>query len=849
MSTRLPSASLYLSVALISASALAYEVLLTRLLAIVHWHHFAYLVISLALLGFGASGAFLSAAARWCTAHFRACYVANAALFGAGSLVCFAIAQAVPFNALELTWSVRQWGWLGLVFVCLAVPFFGAANCIALCLSKYAERISGTYAADLGGAGAGAAAVIGWLYLAAPEEVLQGVAAFGLAAAAPVGWGGGRGLRVASAGLLAAAVVLAFSPPVLRLAPSQFKALPQALQVNGAQVAATRASPLGVLTALENERVPIRHAPGLSLGSSADIAPQIGVFTDAEHLRVITRFDGDFAPLRYLAQTTAALPYRLRRADRVLVLGAGGGAGVLQALQAGAEEVHAVEIDPEMVALVRDDFGEFAGHLYADPRVRVHVAEARSYLRASPRRYDLIQVALLDSFSASAAGLHASSESYLYTVEAIRSGLDRLRPGGVLAFTRWVNVPPRDGVKLFATLLAALEESAEPEPARRLAWIRGWSTSTLLVKRGALSAGEIGSIRDFARSHSFDLVYYPGMAREEANRFNRLDRPYFFEAAAAIAGPRRERFMERYKFHVEPARDDRPYFSRFVKWEHLPELVSLQRRGGIGLLELGYPLLVVALAVSALASVLFILAPLTVLGVPPRLPLGAAGTCGYFLCIGVAFLGLEIAFIQKAMLVLGVPVFAVSVVLAAFLVSAGIGSHLVRRREARAVTVRAAVLGIAGLCAACSWLLPPLVDATAALPAGARAALVVALVFPLGVLMGMPFPLGLRRLSEAAPPWVPWAWGINGCASVLGAVAGTLAAVHWGFSVVLALAAGAYLLAGVLAGALPPSPGGRSGGPCLRPARAPSGVARVLHAASGRQAGCAGGRRSRANRD
>ena len=806
LSARRSPAPLYLSVALVSAAALAFEVLLTRLLAIVHWHHFAYLVISLALLGFGASGTFLSVFGEWCAARFRACYVANAVLFGAGAPLCFAIAQRMPFNALEVTWSARQWGWLALLFLCLAIPFFGAANCIALAFLRYRTRIAAVYAADLAGAGLGAAALVGWLYLATPERALQGLAALGLAAAVPVGWGGGRGLRVASAGLALAAVALALSPPLVVPVPSQFKALAQALEVDGARVSATRTSPLGVLTALENDRVPIRHAPGLSLASTAPVAPQIGVFTDAEHLRVITRFDGDFAPLRYLAETTSALPYRTLRADKVLVLGAGGGAAVLQALQAGAGEVHAVEVDPEMVALVREDFAEFAGDLYRHPRVRVHVAEARDFLRTTPERYDLIQIAALDSFGASAAGLHASSANYLYTVEAVLACLERLRPGGVLALTRWVKVPPRDGVKLFATLVAALEARGEPDASRRLAWIRGWSTGTLMVKRDAWSAAEVAAVRAFARAHSFDLVHYPGMTREEANRFNRLDRPWFFEAAAALLGPARDEFLERYKFHVEPARDDRPYFSRFVEWEHLPELLRLQRQGGIGLLDLGYPVLVVTLAVSVLAGALLILAPLGLLRAPLRRSPGSpgpAGVCAYFLCIGFAFLALEIAFIQKTILLLGAPVLAVALVLGTVLVSAGIGSLAVHRLGASAVPLRAVAVAIAALCGAYLWGLPAFVEAAGALPLGVRAVLVVALLFPLGVCMGVPFPAGLRRLASAPAPWTPWAWGINGCASVTGAVASTLLAVHLGFSVVVLLAAGVYLLAGALA---PPPP-------------------------------------------
>jgi hypothetical protein len=783
------------SVGLISAAALAYEILLMRLFSIIQWHHFAYMMISLALLGFGASGSFLVLARGWLEGRYRSAFIANAAGFGASSTLCFLAAQALPFNALQLAWDPRQPLWLLVIYLLLFLPFFCAANCICLSFSAYRDQLHKVYSADLLGAGAGAIAIIMLLALLAPMQVLAAIGLLGWMAAAAAGLELRlRPRRRVLLALLGGAVFL--WPAVgadLRL--SEFKGLSQALSITGASTVDRRSGPLGMLTTVRSPTVPFRHVPGMSLNTPVEAQPQLAVFTDGDAMSVITRFDGDPAPLAYLDYTGTALPYQLLDEPAVLVLGAGGGADVLQALYRGAGRIDAVELNPQMLDLVRETFADFGGAVYTRPEVRVHEREARGFVAASDRSYDLIQLALLDSFSASSAGLYALSENYLYTVEAFDDFLDHLAPGGILSVTRWLKLPPRDGLKVFATAVAALERRGVRDPGARLAMIRTWNTTTLLLGERAFGADQVDAIRRFCAARWFDLVWYPGMDGSEANRFNQLQGAWLYEAALRLLGPDREAFLEAYKFNLRPATDDRPHFFHFLKWRTLPEIISLRGQGGMPLLEQGYLLLIATLVQALLASLVLILLPLTFRR-QQRLSRGVprGRILVYFLGIGTAFMLIEIAFIQKFILFLSHPLYAVAVVLAAFLVFAGLGSAL-SQRCSRVLGTGRVVAGIALLALTYLALLPSLFGALMRLPDAGKIVLATLLIAPLALLMGMPFPLGLDRVARQAPDWIPWAWGVNGCASVVSAVLATVLAIHLGFVFVVLLALVLYVVA------------------------------------------------------
>ncbi len=801
------------AVALVSAGALALEVLLIRLLSIIQWHHFATMVISLALLGYGASGTFLTVARRPLSRHWSGAFVANVLCFGIAAFACFAAVQRVSFNAEELLWDPRQPLRLACNYLLLALPFFFAANAVGMTLQRYGERIGRVYAADLLGAGVGSVAAVAALFVLFPMSALGATAVLGAVAAALAAWEMRQRQRGAVTALaLAVAATLVLAGASVRPAVSPYKSLSQSLRITGAQIVRERSSPLGWLAVVENPRLPLRHAPGLSLGADAEPPSQVAVFTDGDAMTAITRDDGDPTALGHLGAVTSALPYALRPLERVLVLGAGGGAEVLQALALGAAAVDAVELNPQLVDLVRGDYREFSGGLYDRAQVRVQVGDARGFVGAGGEAYDLVQIVLVDSFAAAAAAVSSLSENYLYTVEAVRAYLGRLRPQGYLAITRWLKLPPRDALKLFATAVDALRASGVNDPGAHLALIRGWQTSTLLVKKTPFDAEEIARIGDFTQRYLFDSAYFPGIEPEQANRFNRFDRPYLFTGTQALLGPGRSEFMRAYKFDLSPASDDRPFFSHFFRWRVLPEILALRGRGGLPLLEWGYLVLTATLVQALLASFVLILLPLVWLTrrePPATRAAGRARTLGYFVAIGLAFLFVEIAYIQKLILVFHHPVYAVAVGLSAFLLFAGLGSacsRWLRQRVGAPAALALAVAGIVGIGALHLLLLEPMTAALAEVAPAAKLALVVAALAPLAFCMGLPFPLGLTALTEAAPSLVPWAWGVNGCASVVSAVLANLLAVHLGFRAVIVAGLALYLLVPLCAAPTRPRP-------------------------------------------
>ncbi|MGB5449888.1 MAG: hypothetical protein WBM80_13260, partial [Woeseiaceae bacterium] len=597
---------------LISAGAIGYELLLMRALSIVQWHHFAYMIISLALLGYGASGTFIALLKPQLVARFEAAFSISALLFSITMVLCFALGQRVPFNALEMVWDSRQFAYLSLLYLVFFVPFFFAACCIGLAFTCRRMDISRIYFFDLMGAGLGAILVIGLLFVLIPQNALLMLMTLPLIASLLMGFRSTARKPLMLAQVMWLALLISGIPQnQLGLRVSDYKGLSQALQVVDSQVLSVATSPLGLITVVASPTVPVRHAPGLSFATRHIPPPQLAVFTDADGMSAITGFDGNFESLAYLGDITAALPYALLRQPDVLVLGAGAGSDVLLALYHDANSVDAVELNPQMTELVEDTYAEFAGFVYDDPRVTVHTREARGFVARSNAQYDLVHIGLLDSFGASGAGVQSLNESYIYTVEAINDYLRITAPGGLLAITRWLKQPPRDSLKLVATTIDALRLMGVSDPGKQLALIRSWNTSTVLVKKSVFTAEDISSIQDFARSRSFDTAWFPGIGPSDTNRFNRLDTPYLFEGTAALLGERAADYIERYKFYIDPATDNRPYYFHFFKWATLPEVFALRKLGGAGLIEWGYLVLIATLLQAIVAGLVLILLPMS----------------------------------------------------------------------------------------------------------------------------------------------------------------------------------------------------------------------------------------------
>ena len=806
------------ALALVSATVLGYEVVLVRVFAVTQWHHFAYLIISIALLGFGASGTWLAILERrnkeseTRRAVDSAWFARATTLFALALPLSFWASQQIPFDPFLIVWDRRQLLYLGAYYLVLFVPFLFAGLAMGLLFVLEPARSARLYFFNLVGSGAGAALGVVLLALAPAERAALAVGALAQGGAALVLLevsGTERARRAIAAGALllmaAATLWLGVRPVALRI--SQYKSLSYALNLPGAHLVAQRTGPLGRVDVVASPA--IRHAPGLSLAAPPEAAtpPQLGLFVDADSAGAIARCCRETPRLAYLDWMSTAAPYFARTAppQRVLVLGAGGGSGVWHALGHGAQHVDAVELDANVIALVRETFRDWAGNLYDHPQVRVHRSEARAFVEAADKQWDIIEVSLLDSFAAAAAGLGAVGENYLYTREAFETFLTRLAPGGALAVTRWVRNPPRDELRIFATAVAALEAQGL-DPHERLAVVRSWATATLLIRRDPYTAAEISLLTQWARERLFDTVYFPGIRPEETNVFNQLDRDHYAEAMGAIlaGGERRERYVADYAFHIAPSTDNRPYFFHSFRWRALPLMLRSVGAAWIPFVEWGFIILIATLVQAALAGGVFILLPLLLLRrhrepvQQPPAAFGRSRVFAYFVALGLGFLFVEMVLIQRLVFFLANPVYAVAVVLAGLLIFSGLGSGWAARRVERgadaARLARTAALIVAVTALVYAFSLQAALKPLVGLPLWLRTGLALLTMAPLAA-MGIPFPAGLRLVGQAQSDLLPWAWAINGSTSVLATSLATLLAMTAGLPVVLLAAAGLYFVA------------------------------------------------------
>ncbi|MEJ2321033.1 MAG: SAM-dependent methyltransferase [Gammaproteobacteria bacterium] len=665
---------------------------------------------------------------------------------------------------------------------------------------RFDASIGRIYGADLIGAGAGAIAIMLLLSLFEPQTILRLLSLAGLAAGLLLLRMSGR--RSLSAALLGAAAVLVILLPSswLELRLSEYKGLEQTLLVDGVGILDSHSSPVSRIDVVESRQIPFRHAPGLSLQSPSGVPEQLGVFVDGDAMSAIDRGGVGTGP-GYRAYVSSALPYELgRRLDEVLVLNSGTGADILQAAAYGSDSIDAVEADARLTKLISDIFADYAGWPAIAGRVSFHAATARAWAASSTRHYDLIVRGVPGASSGGAAGVFAFAAGFDLTVDAIEDYLAILKPGGYLAITLWTDTPPKGNLRLFASVVEALKASGVGEPGRRLAWIRSWNTATLLVKQGDLTDDEIGRIRDFARTRGFDLAWLPGIEEAEANRYQILPRAYFHDAAQALLGDRATDYIADYEYDIEPVRDSDPYFNDHFRWKSLPQFLALPGRAGIAMIDAGYPTLIASLLQAVAAALVLILLPLLFLKRKASLASGSRlHVILYFTAIGLAFLFIELSFIELLTLIIGQPLYAVAITLCLFLLFSGLGSLTVQWLQekgfATAVILRSSVFGILVITLAYILLRGWMTEHLMSLPLFARILAASLFTAPLAFAMGMPFPLGLTATSRSAPALVPWAWGINGCASVLSAILAVLLSMEIGFHGVMLCAVALYLLA------------------------------------------------------
>lgn len=796
----------FLALALISAATILLELALLRLFAVQQFYHFAFMAISLALLGAGASGSLLSLVRR----RFRP--AGPCLIFSLTTLGAYLTINYLPFDSFSIAWDSRQLLYLAGYFLAAAVPFLFAGLVVAGELMAAGQAAGGSgshrvYGANLIGSALGSLASLGVLKAFGGEGAVVVVMILGAFAALLFTLAERRSPAPNQPGILGASLILALAgvaalvwrPAMLDQQLSPYKTLSILAQALDARQALTVRDAASRVDVIESSTIHVM--PGLSLGAPVDLPAQAGLLIDGDSLMPITGLAADNEQARLLADSLpGGVAYRLRPQAEVLVIEAGTGTEVLMALAAGAQQVTAVEDNRLISEVVAEAYGPFTGGLYQDPRVELVNQAGRVFARRNQAaEFDLAVVALTDPHRPVTSGAYSLTENSIYTVEAFTDYLATLAQDGLLVVSRWLQTPPSESARTFGMLVAALSDLGL-EPAERLIAFRTLRTMTILAGRQPFTAAEIEAVRQFLDERGFDAVYLPGIQPEEANRFNILPEPAYYSLFQEIlADP--ESVYQSYRFDIRPPTDDRPFFFHYFKWRQTPEILASlgltwQPFGGSG-----YFVLVALLVLVALAAAVLIIGPLLVRswrerGGPPR-----AGERSwrwrvlvYFACLGLAFLFVEIPLAQRFILVLDQPVTALAVVLFAILLFSGLGSLSVPRWRMP--------VGL-GLLIALIVLYPILLGPVSAwalgLPAWGRIGLTVLLIAPLGFLMGLPFAGGLRvvegheqAIGQQESSLVPWAWAINGSFSVISSVLAVMVAVSWGYSVVLWLGAAAY---------------------------------------------------------
>ena len=796
-----------LSIFILSASALAYEVLLIRLFSIIHWHHFAFMVISIALLGYGVSGSLITVFRDRLLANYDRVFIFNILLFAVSSIACFIIVQQLPFNTLEILWDSAQWQRLLLSYLLLTLPFFFVANAIALTLMRFHQKIALVYGIDLIGAGIGAVLIMVLLQTFTADTLLRVLAGSSLIAGffALSNLSYRQKKRSVAALLLCMLAVFFIPQNWLDLRLSEYKGLAQTLLIKDTTLRFSHTSPISQTDVVSSPFIPFRHAPGLSLQSPAQPPEQLAVFRDGDEMTVIDHFT-DKDSLEYYDYMSSALPYHVHAApQKALILASATGAQILQAHLYGLEKIDAVEPDKQLSRLITEQYADYYGWQQLKHKVTIHPISTRGYA-ASEKKYDVVIMGPSGASSGGSAGVHALSTSYDYTVEALQSYLKLLGPDGLLSLTLWTSTPARGNLKLFATAVTAMKNAGIEFPENNIAWIRSWNTATLLLKNSPLTAEEINRARDFSSARNFDLAWLPGIDPSEVNKYQLLQQPVYYLAASSLFNDAEGNFKKQYKYDIQAATDNRPYFNNYFRWSSLQEFLSLPGRSGISMIGVGYPTLLVTLAQAAVAAFILILLPLLFVKTDKKQAVDRRGNIIiYFLAIGLAFLFIEIAFIQKFTLILSQPLYAVAVALCAFLIFSGLGSLYVQQRlktaspaisdAITAALLRRSVMMIALIIITYIVLLPLISNTIMVLPEAARIISAFILAAPLAFFMGMPFPLALATLQQTRPDLIPWAWGINGCASVLSAILAVLLAIETGFNGVMLCAVLLYAIA------------------------------------------------------
>jgi SAM-dependent methyltransferase len=777
------SSPFYAGLFLTALSTLVLEVVETRILSVVTWYHLAFLAISLALLGMTAGALYV---------YLRPERFAGAPAAAAGRFAAW-FAVSIPASHLallvlrlpvEITANAMDLLALVLASALLAAPFFFSGVAVAIALTRVPLPIGRLYAADLLGAGTGC---LGAILLLDSWDPSTGLFLLGaLAALAAVAFASAAGGRK-RAGVALAALLLALGI----LNGSFYPHLAWIDTMKGDRITEPLLYDLWNSHSRITARPPTFAQPTFWGRTRAPRmrVQQIPLLIDGGAFTVSTHFGADADDLRWIRYDLTSLGYHLRgKGGEVAVIGVGGGRDLLAALAFGSRRVTGIEVNDLFLRLLTRDLRDFDG-LAGRPDVRLVHAEGRAHLGSAGETYDMIQMALVDTWASTSAGAMTLTENGLYTVEAWKLFLSRLRPGGLLAVSRWYSPgDPGETARLLSLATATLLSRGVTDPTRHLALATSGHLAAILVARDPLSAADVAQLHGVAERCGFDFLVLPDtvpahplLARIAAAR----------TPAELAAATRHDVLM------LSPPTDDEPFFFNMLRpavwWRGG---FSRSGAGGVidGNLRATDSLLAILLAVAFL-TVATLVVPLLLRGRGHGLaPREFAASSAYFSLIGVGFMLVEIGLMQRFSVLLGHPVYSLAVTLMTVIVSTGLGSLASDALESRSRAVLAAVpFALALVLAALPFAIAATVPRAAATSLPTKILLIVALTAPVGLLLGLCFPFGMRLLRSRSPAAMSWMWGLNGAFGVLGSVLAILVSMSYGISRCFFLAALCYL--------------------------------------------------------
>ena len=774
---------------ILSTSILMLQVTYTRIFSISLWYHFIWMIVSISLLGYGASGTFLSIFKNIDVYNIDFLLTLTSAFFSVSVLFSYILSNYIPFDPYTLAWNSYQLLYIIAYYVLLTIPFFLGGLTLALAIKKSGNFINKVYFSSLFGSAIGAVVVLPLFSFFTGTGVIIFVSVIsGLASLSFSLNNNKQHLNKLVGWLILLFIFLPFSGVVIPIRISPYKNLNLALKYPNSSIVETKWNSFSRVDVVNSGF--IRYAPGLSLQYDDLLPEQIGVIIDGDEINAITNYDGNPKSLIFTKYLPTALPYQLIKNPKVLIIDAGGGLSVLTALFHNSSLIDAVEENSIVLDLVTKKYVSFSGSIYQNDKVRTTISDGRSYIQSSKDNFDIIELTMTGDTLPSSTGIYALSENYLYTVESFKSSIMHLSEKGILSVSRWLLPPPREDVRIVSLAIAALESLGIENPEKHIAVIRSWATINLVVGKSELDGDEIKSIKLFCKENGFDVVYYPGITASDVNHFNKFPKPFYYNIVInQLNTSNRVSFYNSYLYNIKPCNDERPFFFNFFKWDRIAETFKSLDNKWQPLIEGGL-LVPIVLLQATLLTIILVLLPLYRFNYI-NYNKGSILLL-YFFLIGIGYMFIEMTAIQRFILVLGNSIYSISIVIFSLLLSSGLGSYFSERLAAGdwshkfIITLLSLLLIIYGFASIqIHYLL--------SLPFNERLLITLILVTPIGFLMGMQFPLGIKLLSKVNNDLITWAWAVNGCASVLGSIAPIIIALNIGFSKLFIISGLIYL--------------------------------------------------------